>query len=78
MLQGLLGHTTLMITNRYCQAVGCSDTVEAHKRYSPIGNIRVQLGCIGTGCWGESHLDNRRVVPLLYYSLFCMLSPRFV
>ena len=41
MLQRLLGHTTLMITNRYCQAVGCYDTVEAHKRYSPVDNFVV-------------------------------------
>ena len=35
MLQRLLGHTTLMMTNRYCQAVGCYDAIEAHKRFSP-------------------------------------------
>ena len=39
MLQRLLGHTTLMMTNRYCQAVGCYDAVEAHKQYSPVDNI---------------------------------------
>jgi len=38
MLQRLLGHTTLMITNRYCQAVGCYDAVEAHKRYNRVNN----------------------------------------
>jgi len=27
MLQGLLGHITLMMTNRYCQAVGCYDAL---------------------------------------------------
>ena len=36
MLQRLLGHTTLMMTNRYCQAVGCEDAVESHKRYGPV------------------------------------------
>ena len=36
MLQRLLGHTTLTMTNRYCQAVGCYDAVEAHKRFSPV------------------------------------------
>jgi integrase/recombinase XerD len=41
MLQRLLGHTTLMMTNRYCQAVGCLDAVEAHKKYSPIDNIKI-------------------------------------
>lgn len=39
MLQRLLGHTTLMMTNRYCQAVGCYDAVESHKKYSPIDNL---------------------------------------
>ena len=39
MLQLLLGHTTLMMTNRYCHAVGCYDAVEAHKRFSPVDNI---------------------------------------
>jgi integrase/recombinase XerC len=39
MLQRLLGHTTLMMTNRYCQAVGCYDAIEAHKRYSPVDNL---------------------------------------
>ncbi|MFC1962919.1 tyrosine-type recombinase/integrase, partial [Chloroflexota bacterium] len=39
MLQRLLGHTTLMMTNRYCQAVGCYDALESHKRYSPIDNL---------------------------------------
>ena len=39
MLQRLLGHTTLMMTNRYCQAVGCFDAVEAHKIYSPVDRL---------------------------------------
>jgi site-specific recombinase XerD len=39
MLQRLLGHTTLMMTNRYCQAVGCYDAVESHKKYSPIDRL---------------------------------------
>ena len=42
MSQRLLGHATLMITNRYCQAVGCYDAVEAHKKYSPIDNLSTQ------------------------------------
>jgi site-specific recombinase XerD len=41
MLQRLLEHTTLMMTNRYCQAVGCLDAIEAHKLYSPMDNIKV-------------------------------------
>jgi len=40
MLQRLLGHTTLMMTNRYCQAVGCYDAIESHKRYSPVDRLR--------------------------------------
>jgi len=40
MLQRLLGHTTLIMTNRYCQAVGCYDAVEAHKRFSPVDGLR--------------------------------------
>ena len=40
MLQRLLGHTTLMMTNRYCQAVGCYDAIEAHRQYSPVDNIK--------------------------------------
>ena len=39
MLQRLLRHTTLMMTNRYCQAVGCYDAIESHKRYSPVDNM---------------------------------------
>ena len=39
MLQKLLGHTTLMMTNRYCQAVGCYDAIEAHKRFSTVDAI---------------------------------------
>ena len=35
MLQRLLGHTTFMM-NRYCQAVGCYDAIEAHVKYSPV------------------------------------------
>jgi len=40
MLQRLLGHTTLMMANRYCQAIGYYDAVEAHIKYSPIDNLR--------------------------------------
>ena len=39
MLQRLLGHTTLMMTNRYCQAVGCYDAIESHKLYSPADRL---------------------------------------
>ncbi len=39
MLQRLLGHTTLMMTNRYCQAVGCYDAIEAHVKYSPVDRL---------------------------------------
>ena len=40
MLQKLLGHTTLMMTNRYCQAVGCYDAVEAHKIFSSVDGLK--------------------------------------
>ena len=30
---------TLMMTNRYCQAVGCYDVIESHKRYSPMDRL---------------------------------------
>jgi hypothetical protein len=30
-----------MMTNRYRQAVGCEDAVEAHKRFSPIEGIKI-------------------------------------
>ena len=40
MLQRLLGHTTLMMTNRYCQVIGCYDAIEAHVRYSPVDRLR--------------------------------------
>jgi site-specific recombinase XerD len=39
MLQRLLGHTTLMMTNRYCQAVGCYDAVDSHKEYGPVDRL---------------------------------------
>jgi site-specific recombinase XerD len=39
MLQRLLGHSSLTMTNRYCQAVGCYDAIESHKRYNPVDNI---------------------------------------
>ena len=35
----IVGHTTLMITNRHCQAVGCYDAIESHKPYSPVDNL---------------------------------------
>jgi len=39
MLQRLLGHATLMTTNRYCQAVGRYDAIESDKRYSPADSL---------------------------------------
>ncbi len=40
MIQRLLGHTKPMMTNRYCQAVGCYDAVESHRKYSPVDSLR--------------------------------------
>ena len=31
---------SIIMTNRYCQAVGCLDAVETHKRYSPVDNFK--------------------------------------
>jgi hypothetical protein len=28
-----------MMTNQYCQAVGCYDVIESHKRYSPVDRL---------------------------------------
>jgi len=42
MLQGLLRHAALMMTNRYCQAVGYHGAVESHKRFSPVDGIRLK------------------------------------
>ncbi len=28
-----------MMTNRYCQAIGCYDAIESHRKYSPIDNL---------------------------------------
>jgi len=39
MPQRLSGHNTLIMTNRYCQAVGCYDAIESHKRYSPVDRL---------------------------------------
>lgn len=39
MLRRLLGHITLTMSNRYCQAVGCYDAMETHRIYSPIDNL---------------------------------------
>ena len=33
------GHTTLKMTKRYWQAVGCYDALEAHKHYSPADRL---------------------------------------
>ncbi len=33
------GTYDMMMTNRYCQAVGCYDAVEAHKIYSPVDRL---------------------------------------
>ena len=35
-LQGLLRHTTVIMTNSHCQAVGSYGAMEANKQYSPV------------------------------------------
>ena len=42
MLQRLLGYTTLMMTNRYCQAVGYYDAIESHKLHSLVDRLELK------------------------------------
>ena len=39
MVQRLLGHTTLTMTARYVQAVGCADAMKSHERFGPADNL---------------------------------------
>lgn len=40
MLQRLMGHTTLSMTERYVQAVGMEDALKSHEAYGPMDNLR--------------------------------------
>ncbi|MFC1944644.1 tyrosine-type recombinase/integrase [Chloroflexota bacterium] len=39
-LQYLLGHSTLAMTQRYLQSLNADDAMRAHKRFSPLDNLR--------------------------------------
>jgi len=39
-LQYLLGHSTLTMTQRYLQSLSADDAINAHKRFSPLDNLR--------------------------------------
>ena len=53
MLQRLLEHTTLMMTNRYCQAVGCYDAVDS-AHYLSYGMYITDLTVSGKDIKGGS------------------------
>ena len=38
-LQSILGHSSLEMTRRYCQAMGFEDVVDEHARASPIDKV---------------------------------------
>ena len=48
-----------MMTNRYCQAVGCYDAIEAHKRYSPVDGLVSGMHPVGTGLGNRLQLGQR-------------------
>lgn len=39
-LQYLLGHTSLSMTQRYLQSLGVDDAMRAHKKFSPLDNLK--------------------------------------
>jgi site-specific recombinase XerD len=39
-LQYLLGHTTLQMTQRYLQSLNAEDAVAAHRKFSPLDNLK--------------------------------------
>jgi len=39
-LQYLLGHSTLDMTQRYSQSLNADDAAKAHKRFSPLDNLK--------------------------------------
>ena len=39
-LQYLLGHTTLTMTQRYLRTLNANDAMNAHKKYSPLDNLK--------------------------------------
>ena len=39
-LQEMLGHASQEMTRKYCSSIGIDDVVEAHKRFSPVDNLK--------------------------------------
>jgi site-specific recombinase XerD len=39
-LQYLLGHSTLQMTQRYLQSLNANDAANAHKKFSPLDNLK--------------------------------------
>ena len=42
-LQYLLGHSTLQMTQRYLQSLNANDAANAHKKFSPLDNMKSSL-----------------------------------
>lgn len=40
-VQSLLGHATLAMTRRYTETVNSEDAVKAHRKFSPVDNMRL-------------------------------------
>ena len=40
-LQMMLGHSTLQMTRRYVSSLNADDVIEAHRKASPVDNMRV-------------------------------------
>jgi site-specific recombinase XerD len=40
-LQYLLGHSTLQMTQRYLQSLNANDAATAHKKFSPLDNMKI-------------------------------------
>lgn len=41
-LQYLLGHSTLQMTQRYLQSLNADDAINAHRKFSPLDNMRLK------------------------------------
>lgn len=50
-LQYLLGHSTLQMTQRYLQSLNADDAINAHRKFSPLDNMKM-LG-FQTNCFSR-------------------------
>jgi integrase/recombinase XerC len=41
-LQEMLGHASQEMTRKYCSSIGIDDVVEAHKKFSPVDNLKLK------------------------------------